>query len=182
MSTISKRRQTFNSPGDLHELTWSCLGRRPLLKSDRAKNWLAEAIETHKRAFHFDLNAFVFMPEHVHLLIRPRLENYDVTRVRAAIKRSVTKKAVTFLKEKHPAKLATLQISPGVYRFWQDGPGFDRNLHTDEAIRASINYMHANPVSRRLCDSIDGYKWSSARAYYGLTSVLPVDVWQPFGP
>lgn len=182
MSTISKRRQTFNSPGDLHELTWSCLGRRPLLGSDRAKNWLAEAIETHRRGFHFDLTAFVFMPEHVHLLTRPRLEQYDVTRIRAAIKKSVTKKAVAFLKEKYPAKLATLEVSPGVYRFWQDGPGFDRNLHSDEAIRASITYFHNNPVLRRLCDSVEAYKWSSARAYYGLPSVVTVDIWQPFGP
>jgi putative transposase len=150
--------------------------------SDRAKNWLAEAIEKHRRGFQFDLKAFVFMPEHVHLLIRPRLDQYDVTRIRAAIKKSVTKKAVAFLKDKDPAKLSTLEVSQGVYRFWQDGPGFDRNLRSDEAIRASIEYFHNNPVARGLCDSIEAYQWSSARAYYGLPSVIPVDIWQLFGP
>lgn len=182
VSTISKRRQTFNSPGDLHELTWSCLGRRPLLKSDRAKGWLVEALETHRRRCHFDLTAFVFMPEHVHLLIRPRLKVYDVARIRAAIKKSVTKRAVAFLKESNPVKLATLEVSPGVYRFWQDGPGYDRNLNSDDAIHSSIEYFHRNPVTRRLCDSVEAYKWSSARAYYGLPSVLPVDIWEPLRP
>jgi hypothetical protein len=48
--------------------------------------------------------------------------------------------------------------------------------------RASIEYFHANPVTRKLCDSVEDYKWGSARAYYELPSVLSVDIWQPFGP
>jgi hypothetical protein len=37
------------------------------------------------------------------------------------------------------------------FRFWQEGPGHDRNIFAPEAIRASIDYMHKNPVERELC-------------------------------
>jgi putative transposase len=51
---------------------------------------------------------------------------------------------------------------------WMPGAGFDRNLNTPQAIRASIDYLHANPVRRGLSDNNVDYWWSSARAYAGL--------------
>jgi hypothetical protein len=49
------------------------------------------------------------------------------------------------------------------FRFWQEGPGFDRNLGSAAAIPASRDDIHNNPVQRRLCkQAVDG-KWSSAR-------------------
>ena len=36
------------------------------------------------------------------------------------------------------------------FRFWQEGPGFDRNLFTPEALAASLDYIHNNPVQRKL--------------------------------
>ena len=46
---------------------------------------------------------------------------------------------------------------PGVstFRFWQEGPGFDRNLTTEKAILATIQYLHLNLVRRRLCRQSD---------------------------
>ncbi len=49
------------------------------------------------------------------------------------------------------------------FRFWQEGPGFDRNLFSPAAIASSTDYIHANPVKRGLCQSAVDFKWSSAR-------------------
>ena len=38
----------------------------------------------------------------------------------------------------------------GVFRFWQKGPGYDRNSSREAAVLASIDYIHANPVVRGL--------------------------------
>jgi len=54
--------------------------------------------------------------------------------------------------------LVRLEASPGIYRFWQDGPGYDRNLFSDSAIRGSIDFVHANPVRRRLCETVVDYE------------------------
>jgi putative transposase len=53
------------------------------------------------------------------------------------------------------------------YRFWQRGGGYDRNMTTPEIIRASIEYMHQNPMRRKLVEAVTDWKWSSAGFYAG---------------
>ena len=68
------RRKTvrhFDAPGDCHELTCSCYQRRPLLQLPGVIPLLAEAVDRATEGQGFDLLAFVFMPEHVHLLVYP---------------------------------------------------------------------------------------------------------------
>ena len=57
------------------------------------------------------------------------------------------------------------------HRFWQRGGGYDRNLTSAEALRAVIDYLHANPVRRGLVASAEDWEWSSARWYAGLQPV-----------
>ncbi len=61
----------------------------------------------------------------------------------------------------------TVRERPGkeCFRFWQEGPGFDRNLFSPDAIASSLEYIHNNPVSRGLCRRAVDWKWSSARYY-----------------
>jgi len=75
------------------------------------------------------------------------------------------------------AKLLMSSIRDGnpQYRFWQAGAGYDRNLFTPEAIHTSIEYIHANPVRRGLCECALDWAWSSARWYADLDSVFEVD-------
>ena len=66
-----KRVQHFEGNGHLHELTFSCYRRQPLLTNDRWQEILATQLENACEAEDFGLVAFVFMPEHVHLLVQP---------------------------------------------------------------------------------------------------------------
>jgi putative transposase len=171
MSTLSKRRKTFNEPNNAHELTFSCLHRKPFLTSTQAKVWLANALLLHSKRFDMALWAYVYMPEHVHLLVNPRNERYDITLFRAAVKGAVTKCAVSHLRKNNPRGLEKLVVPNSkrlTYRFWQDGPGYDRNIVSGAAVWSAIDYIHGNPVRRGLCDEVEGYVWSSARQYYGL--------------
>jgi putative transposase len=61
----------------------------------------------------------------------------------------------------------TVQERPGklAFRYWQEGPGYDRNLSQESTVMAAINYIHDNPVRRRLVQSPTEWKWSSARWY-----------------
>jgi REP-associated tyrosine transposase len=59
----------FHEPGDLHELTFSCFHRKQLLISDAWRSQLARSIDRAGELQRFELIAFVFMPEHVHLLV-----------------------------------------------------------------------------------------------------------------
>jgi hypothetical protein len=60
-----KTFRRYHSPGDLHELTFSCYRRMPLLTNDLWRTALARCLDAALVEAHFDLAAFVFMPEHV---------------------------------------------------------------------------------------------------------------------
>jgi putative transposase len=61
----------FEEPGHLHELTFSCYQRMPLLTNDDWRVKLARSIDEANAESAVELAAFVFMPEHVHLLVYP---------------------------------------------------------------------------------------------------------------
>ncbi len=52
------------------------------------------------------------------------------------------------------------------FRFWQEGPGHDRNINRPEAMIECIDYVHANPVRRGLCALPGEWRWSSWRQYH----------------
>jgi putative transposase len=64
----------------------------------------------------------------------------------------------------------TVRQRPGVetFRFWQEGPGYDRNLDRVDTVLAAIDYIHRNPERRGLVDRAIDWQWSSARWYEGL--------------
>ena len=127
---FSKRCVRSNQPGQAHELTFGCYRNQNFLSSSRVCKWLAESIEQARVAQQFSLWAYVFMPNHVHLLLCPMGEQYSIPAILKAIKTPVAIQAIRYLKVKNPpglAKLATGQDYRN-YRFWQKGGGYDRNI------------------------------------------------------
>ena len=162
-----KQVRHVHEPGDLHELTFSCYQRRPLLTNDLWRQDLAEVIDRSCRRHQFGLLAYVFMPEHVHMLVIPLTSVVNLPRLLADIKRPTSLMIKQRLVKCDSLLLQSLTIRqrPGVYvfRFWQEGPGYDRNLRTPTAIQAAMNYIHENPVRRGLCHRATDWKWSSSR-------------------
>ena len=125
-----KRCRRQNNPGDAHELTFGCFHNQQFLSSDRTCRWLAESIQGAREKHGFSLWAYVFMPEHVHLLVCPQREAYSVPRILQSIKQPVAQKAIMWLKRTNSDGLRALATGQRhrKYRFWQDGGGYDRNV------------------------------------------------------
>jgi putative transposase len=159
----------YHEPGDLHELTFSCYGRRSLLTNDEWRKQLARCIDMAGEESGITLAAFVFMPEHIHLLVVPSGPEPSIDRYLALIKQPFSKWAKQRLVETKSSLLdrLTVQERPGktCFRFWQEGPGYDRNLNTPSVIEAAIDYIHQNPVRRGLVKRAVDWKWSSASWY-----------------
>lgn len=167
----------YDLPGDARHLTFSCYHHLPLLSKERTCRWLVDAIASARIQHGFDLWAWVIMPEHVHLLIYPR-EKVDMRRVLPSIKNPVAVRAIQWLWRRAPHFLQKIRVTVGgkvKHRFWQAGPGFDQNFDDVRAIHEVIEYIHMNPVRRGLVMRPEDWKWSSARAWMGLPSVLNVD-------
>lgn len=162
----------------MHELTFSCYRRMPLLEDDDRRQLLARGLDEALQRHKWRLAAFVFMPEHVHLLTYPFGTEADVAALLQAIKKPFSFRVKERLSAEGDPLLADLMVRerPGVtrFRFWLEGPGYDRNLSSRDAILAAIDYIHMNPVRRRLCERAVEWKWSSARRY-----LLPEE---PFDP
>jgi putative transposase len=120
-------------------ITTATHNRRRLFQVERNAALLLETIH-HYRADYL-LHAYVVMPDHLHLIVTPT----DITLQR------------------------TMQLIKGGFshRLASKLPVWQRGF-TDHRIRDAAdynirrNYLHRNPVEARLCESPEGYSFSSA--------------------
>src|SRR5262245_41595703 len=120
----ARRRRAINEPGHAHELTFSCQAGYKFLQTERTCEWLAQSIDAARKELDFALWAYVFMPEHVHLVVYPRQPVYDIRAILKSIKEPVGRRAVAYLKRHAPQWLPRISVRHGkrnVRRFWQAG-------------------------------------------------------------
>ena len=165
-----KRVRHYHEPGDCHELTFSCYQRQPLLTNDLWRSMLSEAIDRATDRHRYYLAAFVYIPEHVHLLVYPAgASSGGIDELLKAIKRPYSYRIKQLLIRSESDLLGKLTIRqrPGVetFRYWQEGPGYDRNLNQTHSVLTAIDYLHQNPVRRGLVTSAEDWPWSSVRHF-----------------
>ena len=152
-----KRVRHYDEPGVAHSLTFTCYHRLPLLADDEVRMLMIRSLDATRRRLRFSIWAYVLMPNHVHLLIRPNAESYSIAQVLQSIKQPVAF---------HGLKRARI-LYPDLGHFWQRGPGFDENISTVLRAREMASYIHANPVRKGLVSTPEDWRWSSARFWMG---------------
>ena len=177
-----KKLQRYEIPGDLRFLTFSCFSRLGLLDDDAVKQEFVADIRRTRSMFHYKLSAWVIMPEHVHLLLQPKLPEFPVTDLLKELKGQFSGRALRRWRKEGSPILNALTDSRGKRRFWLPGGGYDRNINSSEELEEKINYIHNNPVKRGLVQRACDWLWSSARWYAGLRDegVLQIDPLNPF--
>lgn len=168
-ASATPHRRNYNVPGHAHSLTFSCYKRYPFLSKDRTCEWLADSIEKARSDLNFDLWAWVFMPDHAHLVIHPRNEIYDIAVIRRLIKEPAAQKAIKWSRNNSLEWLRKIERQRGdrlECLFWQSGGGYDRNITEGRTLMATIDYVHHNPVRKGLIANPQDWKWSSAAWYY----------------
>ncbi len=184
MQPHRKRLKRFHEPGDCHELTFSTYRQLELLTRDDWRAMLCQSIDRAIENHRYRLIAFVLMPDHVHLLVLPteikpgELPDLDV--LLSAIKRPFSYRVKQMLMAEHSPLVERLTVleRPGkpVFRFWQEGAGYDRNLRVERALLNSIDYLHQNPVRAGLVAQARDWKWSSARWYESDRALIDPDL------
>lgn len=165
----------YNIPGHAHFLTFSCYRHRPYLSKHLTRKWLIEAIELSRTKWNFLVWAYVIMPDHVHLIVYPGRDQYSISGFIKTVKQSVSRKARFFLEANNPSALKEMIVKRGekyTFRYWQTGPGYDRNIIKLDTLTKNIDYIHNNPVRKKLVKSVLDWGWSSARWYAGHKDVL----------
>jgi len=150
----------WNHPCQAHALTFSCYRSRPFLNEQSICKKLADSLARACTRHDMALWAYVFMPEHVHLLVRPRQAEYSISTFLLAVKQPVSRCVLRFHKQHQTQQLT--QMATGQrkqpYRFWQAGGGYDRNIVSRDTAWNVMGYIHRNPVRRELvADPADWY-------------------------
>jgi len=164
-----QRPRGYHDPGQAHELTFSCFHKYPFL-TDRTCHWLAAEIQQARQELQYLLWAYVFMPDHVHLIVLPQERVYNESDFLKRIKEPVSRQAVAFLKQESPDWLERISVPHGQkteHHFWQPGRGHDRNIEQSRTLLNMIDYVHENPVRRGLVQRARDWKWSSAGWFEG---------------
>ena len=146
--------------------------------AERTCQWLAEAIDDARRKWSFAVWAYVFMPDHVHLVVKPEWADARIPEILKAIKSPVASRAIAYLAEYSPEWLSRITRQRGrkpERLFWQSGGGFDRNVTEPKALLAMMDYIHANPVRKRWVERPRDWRWSSA-AWFDDGAEIPLAV------
>ena len=162
---MPKGLKRYYGRGDLHFVTFSCYQRRELLGTKRARNLFLEELARARVEFGFRLGGYVVMPNHVHLLMsEPR--KGTVSTALQMLKQRVSRKLRKRKKRRPEGQLAFgFHGNPEALRsFWQ-ARFHDFNVYSRGKGKEKLNYMHANPVIRKLVTHPKDWPWSSWSAF-----------------
>jgi len=148
----------------------------PLLGDGAIRDRFVSHVETQRERLRFRVFAWVVMPEHVHLLIKPSLPAHPVPGVLRSIKEPVARSVLKAMREAESPWVRRVTRADGRSRFWLEGGGFDRNVRDMNELGNEAEYIHYNPVRRKLVNKATDWEWSSARWYaQNRENTVPVD-------
>ena len=128
-----------------HALDRTAIGPHWLRMSSVADRVTELILKGEKELGYFSRHAFVVMPNHVHLLMKPKIE---LRRIMNGMKGSTAN--------------AANEILGKTGKFWQD-ESFDHWVRTEKEFGNILRYIEWNPVSAGLARRPEDWVWSSAR-------------------
>ena len=138
---------------------------KPLLEADRFKLIITDSLDFLVRHNRIIVNGFVIMPNHMHLVwkICPGLQRGDV--VRDLLKYT----AKCFQKDLRTTNQGFLEQfrtngNDRDYQFWERD-SLSLPLVHNGILTQKLDYVHNNPVRKKLCKAPEDYRFSSALFY-----------------
>ena len=155
---ILEQARAANSPLTWHEeeqlLAWYCDKVEALLDAGHGACWLSKpeiaglvagALQ-HFNGQRYELNAWVVMPNHVHVVVWP-MPGHTLSDILHSWKSFTSK--------------ATNKLLCRTGEFWQK-ESFDHWIRDDAERARLVAYVEDNPGKARLCKAPEDWKWSSA--------------------
>ncbi len=174
-----KHLARFEDPKDIRFITFSCEQRLPLMGNPAIRDVFVDCLGRMRARYAVEVFAAVVMPEHAHLLVRPK--DGKLALPLRGLKTAVAKRVMmrwqeldapildrlrrTRVHEEHGDAVST------ELRFWQKGGGFDRNVRSIVKFCETVQYIHRNPVERGLVSEPTDWKWSTLGSWMGLRGV-----------
>ena len=167
------------TPGPLHFVTVTTNKRIPLFRPRQLCREFFAAMTEIKTRFPFELYAYVLLPDHFHLLLRPGDGNISrlLQKIKSLAARRIVERLKAMRSHKTLASLKKATLGRREHRHQVFQQSFrDLLLESPWMVKQKIDYIHKNPISERLVENVADYPWSSWRAIHERSGEpVPVD-------
>jgi len=175
-----RNRKLFSNYGTVFFVTTATVHHLPIFSEEAYAKILLDSLAFLRDKYGFKIIAYVVMPSHVHLMlwlsegdklsgIMRDFKKFTSFTVRKQLELDGRQKELEKLREN--AANSTRQV----FKLWMDR--FDDLVITQpDTLMTKLNYIHGNPVKKRLAPEPNAWKYSSARNYYlNDHSVITID-------
>ncbi len=130
---------------------------------------LYDSLHYYRHKLTFKLLGYVFMPDHIHLLLWPLgeatisdiMRDYKKFTATRIVRQAEVENRVDWLNAFAEAGQTTGRAENKV---WQDS-FWDKIIYTERFLRQKLNYIHRNPIRAGLVTDVEKYPYSSYRNY-----------------
>ena len=145
--------------------TATILDWQHLLKPDKYKDIIMQSLQFLVREKRAELNAFVIMSNHIHLIWQIQA-GHKRENVQRDFLKYTSQTIMRDLELNHQQVLKVFEVDAKdrKYQVWQRNP-LSIDLWTKEVFIQKIEYIHNNPVTAGICSYPEQYKYSSAKFY-----------------
>jgi len=176
MSTFSPAQD----PSHLYFVTATILGWERLFTRSGYGDIVLDSLNWHRENDHWALYAFVLMPHHLHMIIKP-LHDRTISDVLQSFGSYTAHALLARLKSDGSASLLGYfgrrhnRDASKEHQIWQ--PIQAKSVYSAEFLREKLEYIHNNPVAKHwhLVEDRADYPYSSA-CYYDRDAVPVVEV------
>ena len=151
----------------LYFFTASILKWIPLLESDKRKEVIINSLGFLVKNKRCKVYGFVIMPNHIHLIWQPT-QDHNLSSIQRDFLKFTGQQILFNLKDRNSPVLTKLEVNlkDREHQIWQRDP-LNIKLTSRQMIEQKLDYIHANPVSKKwnLAEDYSKYKYSSASFY-----------------
>jgi len=156
------------------------------LNSISLKEFIIKSLSFFREEYVTKINAYVIMPEHLHLIIRSESGD-NVRKFMQNLLRKISRKIIIdtqfFATKSSRSKEAKKRLDVfkshargrAIHRVWKERAKGEP-IYSDRVMKQKLDYIHMNPVKRGLVTNPEDYPYSSYRNYYlNDDSIIQID-------
>ena len=120
---------------------------------------LRDAFRRSKKRYKYHIEAIVILPDHIHMIITPKIA-IDYPKIVRHIKRSFVYGLDSQIKQKAKNELNHKKYGRGHAGIWQERY-YEHTIRDEKDFLEIIEYMKYNPLKHGLTDNINTWEYSS---------------------
>jgi putative transposase len=138
-------------------LTLVTQGRKPLLVENI--DVLRTAFRLSKKRYTYQIEAIVILPDHLHMIIRPKITT-DYSKIIRHIKRSFVYGLDQETKDQAKAEISYAKYYRGHSGIWQER-FYEHTIRDEKDWLEKMEYIKYNPIKHEYVENITDWKYSS---------------------